>query len=548
MGKALRAPSIVARPPLVIGLADPGMTPLLRAGLGGLAASLHAILRERSPALPWPSPIPIGPGTATVEAHRLCLMWGDKDPAKTLKALFDASFRVRKPEGIIELPGTWAGGPPGIALAIALQVGLKRTFLQHGKVTSKVSSSKTVSVEIDGRTLPFDYQPYKGFVHQDAWKRIGAGLKDQRRAIPLAGWAYPGAAQRHIGFRSTSWLYTPPEALCACFAIVGCVSYPVPRISGGALVIVEPVDLVQFAAVRSQLTPRRAPEAYMSGVGDAVLAVNLALRMDAPAQRRGVASTHGILLRATPWAPQQKSRVLALSLGAVPDSTLDRYETVVRTLPSSIRPTLGHSKTAEEEPVERGSFPATSVLRGFITENIAAGAPWYKGFATATTGSKKPRFIHYYRDPEGRGLGALYPDDRRGLIAMLDHLEDFEKSLVRSVHVALRQRFGAIARESVGNPATMKNRFRNERDKWRLAFAGSKTPDQIRAALADLWSRAGSNRELRANWEQILPLLQPTRWQTARDLALIALASYQGEEKDDTAETNEVAAGSSSNG
>jgi len=40
-----------AAPPLVIGLGDPGMTPLLRAGLGGLAASLRAISRSsRSPA------------------------------------------------------------------------------------------------------------------------------------------------------------------------------------------------------------------------------------------------------------------------------------------------------------------------------------------------------------------------------------------------------------------------------------------------------------------------------------------------------------------
>jgi CRISPR-associated protein Cas8a1/Csx13 len=74
----------------------------------------------------------------------------------------------------------------------------------------------------------------------------------------------------------------------------------------------------------------------------------------------------------------------------------------------------------------------------------------------------------------------------------------------------------------------MKDRFNGERDRWRFAFAGAKTPEQIRAALAELWSRAGPNGVLRARWEVLLPLLRAEHWETARDLALVALASYQG--------------------
>jgi hypothetical protein len=39
---------------------------------------------------------------------------------------------------------------------------------------------------------------------------------------------------------------------------------------------------------------------------------------------------------------------------------------------------------------------------------------------------------------------------------MLEHLDAAEKVLVRSVHIALRQRFGAIADESKDNQVTMK--------------------------------------------------------------------------------------------
>ena len=36
----------------------------------------------------------------------------------------------------------------------------------------------------------------------------------------------------------------------------------------------------------------------------------------------------------------------------------------------------------------------------------------------------------------------------------------------------------------------MKNRMQGEFDKWRLAFSGSKTPDQFRQSLCDLFGRA----------------------------------------------------------
>ena len=112
---------------------------------------------------------------------------------------------------------------------------------------------------------------------------------------------------------------------------------------------------------------------------------------------------------------------------------------------------------------------------------------------------------------------------------MTAHLDSAEQALVHSVHVALRQRLGAIADECSGNTTQMYKRFENERDRWRFAFAGAKTHPQIRSALADLWSRGGPNKELQQQWQQVLPLLRPEHWQAARDLALIALASYQSE-------------------
>jgi CRISPR-associated protein Cas8a1/Csx13 len=237
-----------------------------------------------------------------------------------------------------------------------------------------------------------------------------------------------------------------------------------------------------------------------------------------------------VILGRVPWDNKQKYRIDAVSLDVVDERVLDAYHDARTALPSRY-----HIRTAARDDAEDsgGSFVATSALRAFVTDNIARGRRWHQDFSTATNGEKKPHFIHYYRDRDRKNLGALYPEEKKGLVVMLKHLEEAERVLVSSVHTALRQRFGAIAAECESLPQeTRKKRWSNERDKWRFAFAGAKTPDQVRAALADLWSRAGTVRELQSGWQQILPLLREGQWRTARDLALVALASYQGREDD----------------
>lgn len=109
-----------------------------------------------------------------------------------------------------------------------------------------------------------------------------------------------------------------------------------------------------------------------------------------------------------------------------------------------------------------------------------------------------------------------------------------EHLLVQAVHEALRGRYGQVADENKKNPVAMKKRFEGEYDRWRLAFAGAKTPDHFRRVLCDLFSRAGRNAVLQKQWQEVLPMLRSENWQHARDLALLALCSYQGREEPDT--------------
>ena len=122
---------------------------------------------------------------------------------------------------------------------------------------------------------------------------------------------------------------------------------------------------------------------------------------------------------------------------------------------------------------------------------------------------------------------------------MWDH--EGERLVVQAVHEAIRMRYGQIADENRSNQVGMRNRMERFREKLRLDLAGAKTEAQARFALVDLFSRGGNNRVLQEGWAAVLPVLRRD-WRLARDLALLALASYAGRGTDGSADATPDAA------
>jgi CRISPR-associated protein Cas8a1/Csx13 len=500
---------------LRISLYDPGLTPLLRAGLGGLAAAAHAL-----------APDALGnSGTISIEAQAVVLDWGKAGKASALlEKLFAATFRIR--EGLFDFAGSQPPDP-SLEVRVAMTDAMRLSFLQHGSTAKKAGAASARSFEIDDQARQILVQAYTSIVHQDAWQEIGKKLDtpgNVRSGISLAGWANPGAVERHVGLGCTDIDYTPSEALCACFALIGCLSLQGPNRTG-VLIVVEPSDLVKFAECRPLLAPRKLSECFVASPGDGALLIHAAL---AAAEMRavadGVANVSAMSLRATAWATQQKSRTDCLICARFDESALLAFRNLASCCPPRIVPTKGKKAG---DPGSYWGIPSS--LRGFVANNLARGHPWFKGFAFARTGDNPPCWLHRFHSSQDNLGGLRYPDDQKGLIAMNQTLDVAERRLIASIHTALRQRFGAIADETSGNLAAFKNRCQGERDKWRLAFSGARTHEQVRHALADLWSRAGTIRDLQGEgWQDVQPLLQPDSWEAARDLALIAMASYQG--------------------
>ncbi|WP_417734142.1 type I-MYXAN CRISPR-associated Cas8a1/Cmx1 [Rosistilla oblonga] len=514
---------------LEVSLSDPAMDVLLRAGIGGLATTLKEFELEVQCGKIDDLPDGYWNGDPPWEITSSKIIFRFHDPAKVaeyFEPIFQFAFQIHAAERVINLRPVFQLSAGNTALLAQLQRGLMLTFLQHGKSRKGAKKDEVRSIEIDGKPHQYSVRALDWFKHQDGYldlidKRTqGLSLKPQE----IPGTLYPGAAVRHNAFAGhTKQEGNAAQLLAAYFAPIGTLALPVNR--GAAVLLVPEVhDLKAFASKRPMLTPRNYQDCLISGTGDAVLQLYTRIRGEDVQGHLAVDAIHAYLFQPTAWASQQKSRVASERIEPLPD----REFFIFRFASDFFQPkrrsrTIREKAKRGEKAVERTEyFWSTSIIRPMIAKNLASGAPWFHDFHR----------LFVDRDPAN---GKPYRDrlffEREGLIQMVqsDVWDDNgQQTLVRAVHHALRGRYGQIAKENEGSPVAMRNRFRGEYDRWRLAFSGAKTADQFRNSICDLLSRVPANKELQKHWTDVLPLLDTSGWQHARDLALLAMASYQG--------------------
>lgn len=535
----------------------PGMSLLHRAGLGGLACTLKAIERQYKNGLVTKAKLP-GPFDGDtppweITPTSVTLRFGTPENAsKFLEKLFAFAFHIRD-DGLIALPGQYQTEATAAVLA-DLQSGFTLTFLQHGRVRALAKESTAATYDTDGEGtggITVEYRKCSWFKHQEGWKElVDKKGRIKTGTIKVDGPISPGTVVRHVAYTADTGAEDPPERMLPLyFAIVGCLPLPVNR-GVGVLIVPEVVDLTQFVIDRPSMTPTTAAECQIANAADAVFRSQVRVRNN---HRRAAAlkskaksiiggsdipACYAMTFTPTAWASQQKSRVSTIHVPPGTDTMLDRYERALLHLPPRIKTRIVRETTGKGKSkvvTERSeSFRADSVTRPLIAENLAKGMKWYADFVKLMT-KINPATDKPYRDQLN------YPEERKGLHAMINDStmwdSESERIVVHAVHEALRGRYAQIADENKMNPAAMKNRFSGEYDRWRLAFAGSKTPNQFRQALCDLFSRAGRNSILQKQWQQVLPMLRTNNWQHARDLALLALCSYQSRKSDSDPQT-----------
>lgn len=553
--RATKKPVVPADAPstLTMSLFAPGMTVLHRAGLGGLACTLKYIERALAMGALWDDDVPGGPWKDgppwKIDAQTVTLDFGKPEAAgEFLKRLFKIGFGLK--DGLIYLPGQYSQ-EPSLAVRSELQAGLTLTFLQHGRVRDLAKDPTTFQFDPigDGKSLvTIEYKRCGYYKHQDGYEALIDSRGCLRReSVEVIGPLNPGAMVRHTAFSSATKIEeTAERVLPLYFAIVGCLALPVNR-AVAVLVAPDIGDVRAFAEERPSITPTSVVECRIGEKSDAVLQAKCRLRARGLYENIGIPAFYAMTFKPTSWASQQKSRTWALYVTSehcihryepehvnIDEKRLRQFEIALAELPARVvnrTKTSTQGKGKKRKAIERTeSFWADSVVRPLVAENLALGKAWFTEFCTlmtvsATGGTAALRKLSY---------------ERKGLRNMTERIPwDAQRYevLVKAVHLAIRYRLGKIRKDTDGerplSQATI-NRWDRFRERLRLSLVGAKTADQCRTAICTLFGTANDTRanpELRSGWQVLLPLLaDPREWQQARDLALLALASYAGQE------------------
>jgi len=162
---------------LTMNLFAPGMTPLHRAGLGGLACTLRYIEKAYRHDALTDGDVPGGPWEAErppweVGDRSVELRFGDPKQARPfLERLFALAFPIK--DGLIGTPGVYPGLTPPLAVRAELQNGLTLTFLQHGKTRNLNKTPTQIEIDPDGDGRAYVRLEYKRCVNGSSTRTVG---------------------------------------------------------------------------------------------------------------------------------------------------------------------------------------------------------------------------------------------------------------------------------------------------------------------------------------------------------------------------------------
>lgn len=487
-----------------IHLNGPGMTFMHRIGLAGLWMTLSAIEKDRKASAflqnqgwSWK----LNPQSVTMEWN------GTGKPS--FQHLLKESF-MTSPGGLIWFRAL--GSPEdNIGSSAVLHESLLGTFLQHVKA-KKVEPKRatgTLNYEIDGVPFILKYRKVTSYIHQKALDTLRDGM------LPIAGWQYPGGTVRHSGWSATALSEPIERLLPLIYAPVGSLYFIVKSNGTGmrpqfAIVIPEVGDLEAYANVRPILQELGIEQLTVAGPKEAAFRVLATLQTRRMLDRLKLTSCRIVSFGTVPWSKQQKSRI-----GVFTVKVDDRHGLSVYAIcQTHMSPTWVRLDSGDPFL----SVPQTPEL---VADNLSKGRPWWSGFAGFVSDKDVGTHIFKY---ERMGIGAMVKNST----ALPDSPE---KIFVAACHEAWRRSAGSLGEDARRRGVSFTNLYEREFEKTRIAFAHCKDGSSFRQTITNFWARNGSLNALRDNWGYILPLLG-SRWREGRDLALLALASYKGEQPD----------------
>jgi len=173
----------------------------------------------------------------------------------------------------------------------------------------------------------------------------------------------------------------------------------------------------------------------------------------------------------------------------------------------------------EDKTIEgkNGGFVASSFARELIAENLARNQPWYSGISEKVNSNELFQKLAY---------------EKRGLYQVIQKInsDERDKLFIQACHEAIR-----LTNKQIYEQANKRGEVPNyERETLRIrtGLSRCKNAETFREFITDFWSRARRKYPiptLHKHWQDLMELVMDDKqWKKARDLALLALASYKG--------------------
>lgn len=488
---------------LTLKLFDPGMTHMHRVGLAGLYMTLQQLDHaDYATAGKW-----------ELHPQGIELSW-NRTPRDLLAPIIEKSFGV-SPAGVIQFLAHQSS-PMGDLNRILLHRAILLTYLQYRTTRNLANKEQNIAIEFDSRPIVESIKSLSSYQNQEAEKILFAPNGSFKQDIKIATGFFPGGVVRHWKHGDhTALTADPGKFLSLLYAPVGSLFFLISHKGSdgkfdnrkaAAIVLPHINNLEKYSRQFTRYLTSPVQRLFVDGLADAGLMaltmLNLA-RPDGMIDNLNINSCTVITLGTVSWAAQQKTRTGLQQVKNLDVARLNFFDLAWRCLGN--RPHV----------TKNGNLlMMTSAVRGLAADNIAAGLPWYQGFSRLMISKEAAKQVNY---------------NRKGVHTMVEQAawsSEADQLLVQAVHKALRSRYAALARRATErgeSPA-----FDREFTRIRTSLMRSKNGPTLRSELADIFARGGLNQILQENWKKILPLYTGDDWQRARDLALLALASYTG--------------------
>lgn len=470
---------------LNLSIFDPNTLLPHRAGIAGLALALSVIDADEVP-FTW---------EVTEDAVNLAWSCSDKE---AVLSLLQKTYRLK--DGYLDVPalnldqqGTYT-----------FSEGVTTTFLQHGKQRKQSKKPVTLTFLIDegqpeiSRSFRLVEDCYYTRDFKEAFNSKGAFKPN----IPIKGHHLPGLVEC---FAHGAYQESPEGFLALVFLPLACSYY---QLSGyrSAVVIPEVKNISEWVRRRKNYLSSTYRNFRSSSAGESGLRFLLQEKLIEDNKQFRVDYCEVYQLGKQQWDGSQSYLKQAVYRVRVDDEILDLYDSAFQFFKPQIRTN------------DKGeAWLAISKVLPRLCDNLIADKPWYLGFY------------------EFQKQNELY--ERKGLVSMSQYLDPLEQTFFDAIQGA----FSSFLREQIiqaqnqGRPLD----YKQATDKVINRLQRPNTQQDFAKTMVDFLSRYRSKSTRGVGAEIYQWLHKDNQWKQARDLALLAIASYTGKSKDGKSEISE---------